>query len=636
MRTQDGHPRGFGYVTLDSPSAAERCLQEPQLIDNRIVDMKLAVPEGSGTMGLKGTNFNTNVFAGQADFSMDMFTGHEFSEWSDASAPYNNALPWCSEDQALDCLELLCAPRMPSPHSPTFHSESANQTFLPEYAEYAEYDYPEFAAQEDPLDGMGLLLPPVLSCEPQSSTLPANYQQLVGAPLQMSATAPEFVPLGTQSMQQSRFVVATDPPAALANSTSNKSTKSARKAGTNRAPLGELTNIVQAEDLLEPFKSPTKKNSDMGHGHLSPSNANQQAAAKEDTADLPNQDGVRRANLFLDDEALNEQSSHGAAKTQKAEPEKVEVDESLAVGVSQEETAERISPTSTSSGETIQADMSEVDLDSLPSVGSALHFARECKRCNFFAKGRCQNGKDCSFCHFPHDKRKLSRQEKRERRSAWLSQEGIQEDNIYEDEDAQNEDAVASFVFGNQFTPFTPSDVIGQTAPLPPPGLAPWEAEAMPAAFFGHCNFQQIVSSAPLTSVPGMVLSTAPSPAMSVASTPLSTTPMPTPTAATAVNAEARTMFQGSLLSTTASTQTGKYLCNRCELDEGKAEQDQLVSGAVANQTSPKYDGMSDHLGNQWGRDELLRLRGVLLKMPAFDQTSRSIPIRTAAASECI
>merc|ERR1719156_98154 len=45
MRTPDGRPRGFGYVTLDSPAAAERYLQEPQMIDDRIVDMKLAVPE---------------------------------------------------------------------------------------------------------------------------------------------------------------------------------------------------------------------------------------------------------------------------------------------------------------------------------------------------------------------------------------------------------------------------------------------------------------------------------------------------------------------------------------------------------------------------------------------------------------
>ncbi|CAE7460374.1 unnamed protein product, partial [Symbiodinium sp. KB8] len=37
---------GFGYVTLDSPQAAELCLAAPQVIDGRVVDMKRAVPEG--------------------------------------------------------------------------------------------------------------------------------------------------------------------------------------------------------------------------------------------------------------------------------------------------------------------------------------------------------------------------------------------------------------------------------------------------------------------------------------------------------------------------------------------------------------------------------------------------------------
>lgn len=52
----------------------------------------------------------------------------------------------------------------------------------------------------------------------------------------------------------------------------------------------------------------------------------------------------------------------------------------------------------------------------LPSVGSAGHFAGECRRCNFFPNGHCANGRDCGFCHFPHEKRKLSRRERRERR----------------------------------------------------------------------------------------------------------------------------------------------------------------------------------------------------------------------------
>merc|ERR1719469_317515 len=48
MRQHDGQSRGFGYVTLDSPVGAARCIQEAQVIDGRIIDIKLAVPEDKG------------------------------------------------------------------------------------------------------------------------------------------------------------------------------------------------------------------------------------------------------------------------------------------------------------------------------------------------------------------------------------------------------------------------------------------------------------------------------------------------------------------------------------------------------------------------------------------------------------
>jgi hypothetical protein len=49
----------------------------------------------------------------------------------------------------------------------------------------------------------------------------------------------------------------------------------------------------------------------------------------------------------------------------------------------------------------------------LPSMGSALHAEGACKRCCFFPKGRCQNGQNCEFCHFEHEKRK--RKKKKEK-----------------------------------------------------------------------------------------------------------------------------------------------------------------------------------------------------------------------------
>lgn len=47
MRQADGRPRGFGYVTLDSVAAADRCLATPQVVDGRVVDIKRAVPPGA-------------------------------------------------------------------------------------------------------------------------------------------------------------------------------------------------------------------------------------------------------------------------------------------------------------------------------------------------------------------------------------------------------------------------------------------------------------------------------------------------------------------------------------------------------------------------------------------------------------
>jgi hypothetical protein len=58
-------------------------------------------------------------------------------------------------------------------------------------------------------------------------------------------------------------------------------------------------------------------------------------------------------------------------------------------------------------------DHSDVICDNqfLPSIGSADHAMGTCHRCCFFPKGRCQNGYDCTFCHFEHDKRSRKKKE---------------------------------------------------------------------------------------------------------------------------------------------------------------------------------------------------------------------------------
>jgi len=104
--------------------------------------------------------------------------------------------------------------------------------------------------------------------------------------------------------------------------------------------------------------------------------------------------------------------------------------------------------------------------EGLPSLGSAKHASGDCRRCNFFTKGRCQNGLDCPFCHLPHERRKLSRQEKRDARAA--RQSGKQEDG--EDEQNAQTDSDA----GEECDPKGAADPPQAAGPasLLPPGLS--------------------------------------------------------------------------------------------------------------------------------------------------------------------
>jgi len=83
-----------------------------------------------------------------------------------------------------------------------------------------------------------------------------------------------------------------------------------------------------------------------------------------------------------------------------------------------------ISSPNSSNGEEDSFEMPD-HLGLLPSAGSADHAEGTCKRCNFFAKGRCQSGQECPFCHFPHQKQKISRLEKRERKAEWVSKQTV-------------------------------------------------------------------------------------------------------------------------------------------------------------------------------------------------------------------
>ena len=91
----------------------------------------------------------------------------------------------------------------------------------------------------------------------------------------------------------------------------------------------------------------------------------------------------------------------------------------------------------------------------LPSLGSLEHAAGTCKRCNFYPKGRCQNGQNCTFCHLSHDRRKASRAEKREARLSHDSSTTPSTD---------EEMSEMAFLGMDMMMPFPPV--------VPPPGLA--------------------------------------------------------------------------------------------------------------------------------------------------------------------
>lgn len=89
-------------------------------------------------------------------------------------------------------------------------------------------------------------------------------------------------------------------------------------------------------------------------------------------------------------------------------------------------------PSQSTTPETVMVDLADdsddeevTSLDQLPSLGSALHASGNCRPCNFFGKGRCSNEAACDFCHMSHQKRKPTRQEKRERKAAWIARQQV-------------------------------------------------------------------------------------------------------------------------------------------------------------------------------------------------------------------
>lgn len=371
MRTPDGRPRGFGYVTLDSPAAAERYLQEPQMIDDRIVDMKRAVPEAQTP---KATTDLMAAAAGMADHSMSMSMQALYSQpgmfypWPDHSGLYG--------DGGLGSLGAT------------------------------DMSVQSQGLRDSNIDCVGLLSH---SGTPTGPLLPDCVDLLTAGWLQ---------DLHENTAEHQR-----------------------------QAPLAEVTNTIG--------------NSLASHSSKRPAPTPLTPALFEPDASKPYQpmrievstptafNALAPCYVYEDPQESIEQAS--AASTEPPSP-------AGDADLSPQAPSADLSPQAPDfQVEAETAVVEEANTEPLPSLGSALHAAGDCRRCNFFAKGRCRNGLECPFCHLPHERRKLSRQEKREQQAARQQQEA------YDSSDSASEDESMPMQSGPLLSP------AGASAP---PGLS--------------------------------------------------------------------------------------------------------------------------------------------------------------------
>eukprot|EP00929_Paragymnodinium_shiwhaense_P110466 TRINITY_DN774_c0_g1_i1.p1 TRINITY_DN774_c0_g1~~TRINITY_DN774_c0_g1_i1.p1 ORF type:complete len:441 (-),score=127.50 TRINITY_DN774_c0_g1_i1:457-1779(-) len=306
MRKEDGRSRSFGYVTLDSPEAADKCIAEPQSIDGRVVDVKRAVPERAARERTAGATTPSSEGKG------------------------GNAAGRRSKSR---------------PRSVTRSSTADTVGAGPDYC--------------------GLL------------------------PLSLNADAPEFTPMADDATPS--FGKCDSTPA----ETGGAALETAAAVLKIGAPPGLSLPVSGLPSMRPPppgFAPPPPP----GFAPIVP------AVRESDSSDTEEPKSVN------DD--VNEDVST-APPSQSTTPTTVTVD---CADEDEDEDEEQ---------DDLQAMLSE---GNLPSAGSVLHFSGQCRPCNFFGKGRCSNDLDCEFCHMSHQKRKPTRQEKRERKAAWLSRQAIE------------------------------------------------------------------------------------------------------------------------------------------------------------------------------------------------------------------
>jgi len=443
MRQPDGRPRGFGYVTLDSSAAADRCLAVPQIVDGRVVDMKRAVPEGD-VCEMPTTRLHT---PGSRPAPAPGLPQAQFGSWAEL-APLSSPLN---------------AYGFPMSPLSTMSPLGAVGHIMGDAACRWPWGLEDFSqARPDCLDLLSRGRSGLLSTSPQATptasmfpwslpTTPTASQ--AGA---LSASAPEFVPFE-----------------------SKKPEKAAK-----RSILGDISNTIGAKqdskEALVASKKATSPASQPCPGNENIENAESVPPAPNRTMKPLSQSrpfGLRQESLLIfvepefDASAPEEAQVPTPEETTPEAKEQPETSEPETLKVEHRQEPAELATLQVQDEGQLCATCPTED-HSLPSLGSADHAAGTCKRCNFFPKGRCQNGKSCTFCHLPHEKRKPSRQEKRERRAAWLAQqeaghvgempEEFQDDDE-EDDDDENDDV-------NQIMAYS---VL--------PGLPPLRATKLPA-----------------------------------------------------------------------------------------------------------------------------------------------------------
>jgi hypothetical protein len=206
-----------------------------------------------------------------------------------------------------------------------------------------------------------------------------------------------------------------DPPAEKVSAELQQPMKSSTPA---KVPLGEVTNTIYNRENLTSTKklssslSPLTVESDfpkpykpgqLGTRVLSPASSEREPCF-----------------IYEDSQALAETTLLAVDSPTMSETKRGVIEEASAASTGAPSEAGDLSPDPPSipQNSLVNSPVGDATTDMLPSAGSARHAFGECRRCNFFAKGRCRNGYDCIFCHLPHERRKLSRQEKREQQAA--------------------------------------------------------------------------------------------------------------------------------------------------------------------------------------------------------------------------